>query len=81
MNQPKTKRVAKNRTNNPRHRRPKQGNNRRTRSNGKSKSVNPKLKFDDYTSRALEATASGDLITAENFYQHAEHYYRLMNID
>lgn len=74
MNQPNSQRVARNR-------RPKQGNNRRTQNNGKSRSVNPKSKFDDYTSRALKATSSGDLIAAENFYQHAEHYYRMMNID
>ena len=81
MTQPKTKRVANNRTNNSRRRRPAQGNNRRAQNNGISRSANPKIKFDDYTSRALAATASGDLIAAENFYQHAEHYYRMMNID
>ena len=81
MTQPKTKRVANNRTNNPRHRQPTRGNSRRRQNNGNSKSANPKIKFDDYTSRALAAAASGDLIAAENLYQHAEHYYRMMNID
>jgi hypothetical protein len=28
---------------------------------------------------AREAAASGDRIAAENFYQHAEHYFRVMN--
>jgi hypothetical protein len=28
---------------------------------------------------AREAASSGDRIAAENFYQHAEHYFRVMN--
>lgn len=32
-----------------------------------------------YLALARDATTSGDRITAENYYQHAEHYYRVMN--
>ncbi len=31
-----------------------------------------------YLALARDASASGDRIAAENFYQHAEHYYRLI---
>jgi hypothetical protein len=35
--------------------------------------------FERYLALAREATASGDRIAAENFYQHAEHYFRINN--
>lgn len=35
--------------------------------------------FERYVALAREAAASGDRIAAENFYQHAEHYIRVMN--
>jgi hypothetical protein len=35
--------------------------------------------FERYLALAREATASGDRISAENFYQHAEHYFRVDN--
>lgn len=35
--------------------------------------------FERYVSLAREAQASGDRVAAENFYQHAEHYFRIMN--
>ena len=35
--------------------------------------------FERYVALAREATASGDQIAAENFYQHAEHYFRINN--
>jgi hypothetical protein len=35
--------------------------------------------FERYLALAREAQASGDPVAAENFYQHAEHYYRVMN--
>jgi hypothetical protein len=35
--------------------------------------------FERYVALAREAAASGDRIAAENFYQHAEHYFRVMN--
>jgi hypothetical protein len=35
--------------------------------------------FERYIAMAREAQASGDRIAAENLYQHAEHYFRVMN--
>lgn len=35
--------------------------------------------FERYVALAREATVAGDRIAAENFFQHAEHYYRIMN--
>jgi hypothetical protein len=35
--------------------------------------------FERYVGLAREAAASGDRIAAENLYQHAEHYFRVMN--
>jgi Domain of unknown function (DUF4167) len=35
--------------------------------------------FERYLALAREATGSGDRIAAENFYQHAEHYFRINN--
>jgi hypothetical protein len=34
--------------------------------------------YEKYQQLARDASSSGDRIAAENFYQHAEHYYRLM---
>jgi hypothetical protein len=35
--------------------------------------------FERYVALAREAAAGGDRIAAENLYQHAEHYFRIMN--
>lgn len=35
--------------------------------------------FERYVGLAREAATSGDRIAAENLYQHAEHYFRIMN--
>jgi len=35
--------------------------------------------FERYVALAREAALSGDRIAAENLYQHAEHYFRVMN--
>jgi hypothetical protein len=35
--------------------------------------------FERYIALAREAQTSGDRIAAENLYQHAEHYFRVMN--
>ena len=60
---------------------------RNPQSNQTSDSNGPNLKirgsahqiFERYLALAREATASGDRIAAENFYQHAEHYFRVDN--
>jgi hypothetical protein len=36
--------------------------------------------FERYVALAREAQTGGDRVAAENFYQHAEHYFRLMNL-
>src|ERR1700686_2713668 len=35
--------------------------------------------FERYIALAREASTSGDRVAAENLYQHAEHYFRIMN--
>src|SRR5690242_15432849 len=35
--------------------------------------------FERYVAMAREAASAGDRIAAENLYQHAEHYFRIMN--
>ena len=35
--------------------------------------------FERYVALAREAQAAGDRVAAENLYQHAEHYFRVMN--
>jgi hypothetical protein len=41
--------------------------------------LNSLLRLERYLALAREATANGDRIAAENFYQHAEHYFRINN--
>src|ERR1700704_4831750 len=40
---------------------------------------NPPQIFERYVALAREASTSGDRVAAENLYQHAEHYFRIMN--
>ena len=35
--------------------------------------------LEKYLAMARDATASGDRIAAENYFQHAEHYYRILS--
>ena len=35
--------------------------------------------FEKYLQLGRDATSSGDRVTAEAFFQHAEHYFRIMN--
>jgi uncharacterized protein DUF4167 len=35
--------------------------------------------FERYVALAREVSTSGDRVAAENLYQHAEHYFRIMN--
>jgi hypothetical protein len=39
---------------------------------------NPRMKYEQYLALAGAETQAGDLIAAENYYQHAEHYLRSM---
>ena len=58
------------------------GPNRSLESNG----PNVKLRgtavqvYDKYQGLARDATSSGDRVAAENYFQHAEHYFRMMNL-
>ena len=37
--------------------------------------------YEKYLQLARDATTSGDRVTAENMFQHAEHYFRIINAD
>lgn len=41
-------------------------------------SGNAHRNYERYVALAREATLNGDVVEAENFYQHAEHYFRVM---
>ena len=41
--------------------------------------VNAKARYEEYMALARAAVRTGDAVEIENYYQHAEHYYRLMN--
>jgi len=47
-------------------------------SNGRGKG-NPKQLIDKYKSLARDAMQAGDRVLAENYFQHADHYQRLLN--
>ncbi len=49
---------------------------KRRRSNTSS---NPQERFEHYVALARAAASADDGIVSENYYQHAEHYLRLMN--
>jgi Domain of unknown function (DUF4167) len=44
-------------------------------------SQNAQGNYERYLSLAQAEARSGNLIAAENYYQHAEHYYRSMSAD
>ena len=45
----------------------------------KGSKVSAQQCYDQYMAMASESIAMGDRVAAESFYQHAEHYLRLMN--
>jgi hypothetical protein len=47
----------------------------RQRQNGAG---NAQRNYERYLALAREATLNGDIVEAENCYQHAEHYFRVM---
>ena len=63
-------------------------NNRRFNNNVDDESVNisPQQrrnfenKHDQYIAKAKDALSKGDKVEAENFFQHADHYFRMMNL-
>lgn len=58
-------------------RRPQKNPHRDTGSEGRSKNNNFQQTVDKYLTLAREAASSGDPVSAENYYQYADHYYRL----
>ena len=71
-----------NNNNNNNNNRPRMPNRMQTfDSNGPSVKIrgNAYQVFERYVALAREAQSSGDRVAAENFYQHAEHYFRIMN--
>ena len=57
------------------------GGNRSFESNGPNVKIrgNAAQLFEKYQALARDANLSGDRIASENYLQHAEHYYRLLN--
>jgi hypothetical protein len=45
---------------------------------GQSQGVNAKARYVRYVAMARAAAQAGDVVEAENCYQHAEHYFRVM---
>jgi hypothetical protein len=73
---------GRNNGNNPHHNRPRLPHRIQTfDSNGPNVKIrgNAYQVFERYVALAREAAAGGDRIAAENLYQHAEHYFRVMN--
>jgi hypothetical protein len=73
---------GRNNGNNPHHNRPRMPHRIQTfDSNGPNVKIrgNAYQVFERYVALAREAATSGDRIVAENLYQHAEHYFRIMN--
>ena len=73
---------GRNHGNNPnRHRQPIPHRSQNFDSNGPNVKIRgtPHQIFERYVALAREASASGDRVAAENLYQHAEHYFRVMN--
>lgn len=73
---------GRNNGNNPHYNRPRPPQRIQTfDSNGPSVKIrgNAYQVFERYVALAREAASSGDRIAAENLYQHAEHYFRVMN--
>lgn len=72
MNKPQTARRGRGR--NPKRNKP--GNSGRNEFRAKG---NPKQLLDKYKSLARDALQSGDRVLAENYFQHADHYQRVLN--
>jgi Domain of unknown function (DUF4167) len=66
-----------------RHQRPQQGRPRGVRADAAARqrqngAGDPRRNYERYLALAREAALNGDIVEAENFYQHAEHYFRVM---
>ncbi len=58
------------------------GHNRNFESNSSSTKLRGSASqvFEKYVALARDASSSGDRVSAENFFQHAEHYFRIQNL-
>ena len=58
------------------------GHNRNYESNGPGNKLRGSASqvFDKYLALARDASSAGDRVAAENFFQHAEHYFRINTI-
>jgi hypothetical protein len=67
----------------PPYRRPGAGSFSQSRSNSIQRQpenpINARRSHERYLTLAHAATLAGDAIEAENYYQHAEHFFRVMN--
>jgi hypothetical protein len=52
---------------------------RQNGSGGNGSRHNAHRNYERYLALARDATLNGDIVEAENFQQHAEHYFRVMN--
>ena len=48
------------------------------RQHQKGSAMSAQRSYERYLALARDATLNGDIVEAENFYQHAEHYFRVM---
>lgn len=62
----------------PQRRRPLGGPNNAAQQRQNSSLVNAPRNYERYLALAREAASTGDTVEAENCYQHAEHYLRVM---
>jgi hypothetical protein len=60
--------------------RSKQGTSNATRPESRGHQ-NAKRSYERYLALAKAQAQAGDIVGAENYYQHAEHYFRLMSSD
>jgi hypothetical protein len=61
--------------------RPKQWTSREARPEPRGGSQNAQRSYERYLALAQAEALSGNMIGAENYYQHAEHYFRTMSAD
>ena len=55
------------------------GNENFPRKNGSRNNINAPTLFEKYSNLAREALSAGDKILSENYFQHADHFKRIMN--
>jgi hypothetical protein len=64
--------------NQPQWRHPPHRQNVGARQHQNASAMSAQRNYERYLALARDATLNGDIVEAENFYQHAEHYFRVM---